>query len=280
MYHPSLGVFSWPTRPLVVWKSITKVPNQKAAKGPKCFCFFSLLSLSFFRWASSLLCEPLTVAYTRNSSILSAAKKSHYEILIMYNATSTAGLSQYTRHVWHRTMLIFVGDLGVWYHLSEDLSPRLICQKFSKIISYTVYMPGCLAHVANNTSIATCVDTRLFFWGHFIPAKSPRGPWNIANRQSTYRNIQERPKKACSRGRPQQPHFCQYSWIRWLARKTGWQPCDHSWQSRDWWLQIVWKRHFLVFQAWRCHEPLDRCLWQHLPLLQPDHFKSHGYSPV
>ena len=35
---------------------------------------------------------------------------------------------------------------------------------------------------------------------------------------------------------------------------TGWQPHGHSWQSRDRWLQIVWKWCFLVFKARRCHE--------------------------
>ena len=40
-------MFSWPTRPLVVQKSIMKVPNQKVAKRPKSFLlsfFFSSLT--------------------------------------------------------------------------------------------------------------------------------------------------------------------------------------------------------------------------------------------
>ena len=49
----------------------------------------------------------------------------------------------------------------------------------------------------------------------------------------------------------QQPHFCQY-----CSQQTGWQPRGHSWQSRDRWFQIVWKRHFLVFKAQRCREPI------------------------
>ena len=80
-------------------------------------------------------------------------------------------------------------------------------------------------------------------------------------------------------------------------------------RARDWWLQIVWKRCFLILkhegpilitQKWRwiffpCfvqndqhYVPLYRCLWQcpsppsppppFLPQLQPDHFKSHGYG--
>jgi len=38
------------------------------------------------------------------------------------------------------------------------------------------------------------------------------------------------------------------------AQQTSIRPRGHSWQSRDWWLQIVWKWGFLVFKAWRCHE--------------------------
>jgi len=100
----------------------------------------------------------------------------------------------------------------------------------------------------------------------------------------------------------QQPYFCQYSWIRRCAQQTSIRPCGHYWQRRDWWMQIVWKRRFLVFKAQRAHPDNPKIKVKnffhascgiigttHLYaaafsnvtiLLQPDHFKSHGYSPV
>jgi len=50
----------------------------------------------------------------------------------------------------------------------------------------------------------------------------------------------------------QDNNYISVKW--WRDRQAGWQPHSHSWQSRDRWQQIVWKRHFLVFKAWRCHE--------------------------
>ena len=68
-------------------------------------------------------------------------------------------------------------------------------------------------------------------------------------------------------------------------------------RARDQWLQIVWKRHFLVFKArrpilitqkWRWkffphftrndqhYPPLCHCLRQHHPPTATYHFKSHG----
>jgi len=67
-----LWVFSWPTRLPMARESIAKVPNQTGAKRPNCFSSSSFF-LSFFRRASSMLREPLTLVYARNSSKLSWA---------------------------------------------------------------------------------------------------------------------------------------------------------------------------------------------------------------
>ena len=55
--------FSWPTRLPVAQESIAKLPNKELANRAKCFSF---LLPFFFRWASSILCEPLMVVYAQN----------------------------------------------------------------------------------------------------------------------------------------------------------------------------------------------------------------------
>jgi len=57
--------------------------------------------------------------------------------------------------------------------------------------------------------------------------------------------------------------FCQYSRIWRPTRQTEIRPRGHSWQSRDQWMQIVWKWHFLDFKPQRCHQ---KWRWKNMPL--------------
>jgi len=70
-YHLFSSV-SWPITCLVGQKSITKVPNQKVARWPKCFSsfFFFFLFVVFFRWATSKLRDSFMMVFAQNSSIL------------------------------------------------------------------------------------------------------------------------------------------------------------------------------------------------------------------
>jgi len=61
----------------------TEPESTKTAK------MFSSSSSSFFRWASSILREPLTVVYTRNSSILYRA---------VHNPITVSQLRSLARH--------------------------------------------------------------------------------------------------------------------------------------------------------------------------------------
>ena len=55
--------FSWWTTSPVAWKSIAKVLNQKVARQPNGF-----LSSSFFRWASSFLCDSFAMVLHKTAA--------------------------------------------------------------------------------------------------------------------------------------------------------------------------------------------------------------------
>ena len=71
MYHSSLSVFMTSKTPSGARKHCkgTKPTTRKMGQT----FLFLLLSSSFFRRASWILCEPLTLVYTQNSSILYGA---------------------------------------------------------------------------------------------------------------------------------------------------------------------------------------------------------------
>ena len=91
------------------------------------------------------------------------------------------------------------------------------------------------------------------------------------------------------------PLFCQYSWIRRHTQQTGWQPRGHSWQSQRLMASNslkatipslpsmkVSQETILITQKWKWKSSPHSAqnYWQRHPLLQPYHFKSHGYGPA
>ena len=141
MYYSSLSV-SWPTRLLVEWKIVTKVPNQKVARWPKCFSSFFF----FFRQASSKLCDSFTMISPQNSSILHWAV--HQPIAFLQLWSLTRHFKLVTEEVW----------LHLWCHFVH----------FYTCINYLVTKHNYYSRslCAWTTGIVLIIHCRLCIWTH------------------------------------------------------------------------------------------------------------------
>ena len=132
-------VFLWPTTRLVVWKSITKVPNQKVSRRPKSF------SSVFFRLASSNLCDCFTMVLAQTAAFYTEQCTS--PSLFQNFEVSRGGLNQWLKNYGFIYNALFFTCMHAHKSLGNemylllkiaDLKIQLMCMETGRALSSIV----------------------------------------------------------------------------------------------------------------------------------------------